>query len=65
MRNPVLDESEIEGLYVASGMSGHGFMFGPAMGKHLAKFIVEGKWDMDFKDFSINRSFKINAEHLK
>lgn len=63
--NPVLDESEIEGLYVASGMSGHGFMFGPAMGKHLSKFIVEGKWDMDFKDFSIKRSFKINAEYLK
>lgn len=63
--NPILDESEIEGLYIASGMSGHGFMFGPAMGKHLAKFIVEGKWGMDFKDFSINRSFKIDAEHLK
>lgn len=56
--NPIVDESEIEGFYIASGMSGHGFMLGPAIGKHLAHFMLSGKWDTDFSEFSISREFK-------
>lgn len=62
--NPIVDESEIENLYIASGMCGHGFMFGPALSKHLASFMLTGKWEMDFSEFSINRSFE-NNETLK
>lgn len=62
--NPIVDESEIEGLYIASGMSGHGFMFGPAIGKHLARFITNGEWGADLSEFSITREFK-GKENMK
>jgi len=62
--SPIVDESPIKNLYIAAGMSGHGFMFGPGIGKHLAHFIAEEKWDVDFKEFAINRSFK-GKESLK
>jgi len=62
--NPIVDESEIEGLYIASGMSGHGFMFGPAIGKHLAHFITSGQWGADLSEFSIDREFK-SKENMK
>jgi sarcosine oxidase subunit beta len=56
--NPLVDQSEVEGLYIASGMSGHGFMFGPAIGKHLAHFMLEGDWQADLSEFAMNREFK-------
>lgn len=62
--NPIVDESEIEGLYIASGMSGHGFMFGPAIGKYLARFMCTGRWDADLSEFSIKREFK-SKENMK
>jgi len=62
--NPLVGESPVAGLYVASGMSGHGFMFGPAIAKHLAHYIIEGEWDTDFSEFSISRSFE-SRESLK
>jgi len=34
---------EIDGLYVAAGFSGHGFMMGPIVGKILAEWIIDGK----------------------
>ena len=43
-RHPILGPmEEIEGLYVAAGYSGHGFMMGPIVGKLLAEWIVDGK----------------------
>lgn len=62
--NPIVDQTELDDLYVASGMSGHGFMFGPAIGKHLAHFMLQGEWDTDFSEFSISRSFQ-SKESLK
>jgi sarcosine oxidase subunit beta len=62
--NPIVDKSGIENLYIASGMSGHGFMFGPAIGRHLANFMLTGKWEMDFTEFAVNREFK-SKETLK
>jgi glycine/D-amino acid oxidase-like deaminating enzyme len=56
--NPIVDACEIEGLYIASGMSGHGFMFGPAIGKHLADFVLTGEWTADLSEFAIDREFK-------
>ncbi|MCP4157920.1 MAG: FAD-binding oxidoreductase [bacterium] len=55
--NPILDESPVENLYLGVGMSGHGFMFAPAMGRHLADFMLSGEWEMNFHEFSINRSY--------
>ncbi len=62
--NPLVDETEIDGLYVAAGMCGHGFMFGPSIGKNLAHFMTEGEWLMDYSDFAIDRSFA-SKETLK
>ena len=62
--NPIVDAAEIENLYISAGMSGHGFMFGPALGKHLARFMLTGSWDMDFSEFARNREFK-GKETLK
>ena len=62
--SPIVDQTEVENLYVASGMSGHGFMFGPGICKHLAAYMVENKWDVDFSEFSISRSFG-SKESLK
>ena len=41
--NPIVGATPIRGLYVTGGMCGHGFMLGPAIGKHLAELIVHGK----------------------
>lgn len=40
----ILDKvREIEGLYLAVGMCGQGFMLGPGVGRNMANFIVHGK----------------------
>lgn len=62
--NPIVDETAVENFYVASGMCGHGFMFGPAIGKHLAEFMLTGQWSSDFSEFAISREFK-GKETLK
>ncbi len=62
--SPIVDETNIKNLYVSAGMSGHGFMFGPAIGKYMAHFMITGEWLADFSEFSINRSF-ISTESLK
>jgi len=62
--NPIVDRTPVDNLYVASGMSGHGFMFGPAVGKHLAHYMLQDEWDTDFSEFAINRSFT-SKEKLK
>jgi sarcosine oxidase, subunit beta len=62
--NPIVDQTPIDNLYVASGMSGHGFMFGPGICKHLAYYMLHDEWDTDFSEFSLNRSFQ-SKESLK
>ncbi|MBD3414151.1 MAG: FAD-dependent oxidoreductase [Candidatus Aminicenantes bacterium] len=62
--NPIVDQTPVDNCYVASGMSGHGFMFGPGICKHLAHYMVHDKWDSDFSEFSINRTFQ-SKESLK
>jgi len=42
-RHPILGPIEdIEGLYVAAGYSGHGFMMGPVVGKVLSEWLTKG-----------------------
>ena len=40
---PVIDESELAGLYVACGFSGHGFKLSPIVGMMMAQKIL-GQW---------------------
>src|SRR5262249_46948785 len=52
---PVLDETPIRGLYVAAGMSGHGFKLSPAVGRMMADLIIRGRSDLaDLKDFRLD-----------
>ncbi|MCK5147376.1 FAD-binding oxidoreductase [bacterium] len=55
--SPIVDETPVKGLYCSVGMSGHGFMLGPALGKFLAEYIVDGTWPFDMSEFAYGRKF--------
>jgi glycine/D-amino acid oxidase-like deaminating enzyme len=53
---PVLDETPVRGLYVAAGMSGHGFKLSPAVGRMMADLIIRGRSDLaDLGAFRLDR----------
>ncbi len=62
--NPIVDKTPIEGFYISAGMCGHGFMFGPALGKFMSELITEGKSSLPLDDFALNRLFG-KAEAMK
>jgi sarcosine oxidase subunit beta len=62
--NPLCGESEVRGFFVSSGLSGHGFMFAPALGKLVAELMLEGKSSIPLDEFSLSRSFG-KAEAMK
>ena len=42
--NPILDKSpNVEGLYWATGFSGHGFKLSPVVGRMVAEFVLHGQ----------------------
>ncbi len=41
--HPILGPTAVEGFWVVAGFSGHGFMHGPAAGKLMAEFVLQGK----------------------
>jgi FAD dependent oxidoreductase len=43
------------GLFVAAGFSGHGFCLGPAVGKLMAEWILDGVPSLDLAAFSWRR----------
>jgi sarcosine oxidase subunit beta len=45
----------LDGLYMATGFSGHGFMLAPAVGEIMAQLVVGSKIDPLLQDFSIER----------
>lgn len=55
--NPVCGPTPVEGFYVSAGMSGHGFMFGPALGELMAEMITTGSSSIDISEFRLDRSF--------
>jgi sarcosine oxidase, subunit beta len=57
---PVLDETPVAGLYVAAGMSGHGFKLSPAVGRMVADLITRG--DSDLADLEAFRLDRFTAE---
>jgi sarcosine oxidase subunit beta len=40
--HPIFGKTPLEGLYLITGFSGHGFMHGPISGKLMAEIILEG-----------------------
>lgn len=66
----ILDEvREAEGLYLAVGMCGQGFMLGPGVGMNMASLITRGEPAIDrdvFKSLSLYRDFHSSrTESLK
>jgi sarcosine oxidase subunit beta len=55
--NPICGGTPLRGFHVSSGMSGHGFMFGPALGKLMAEQMVDGRASIPLDDFSLSRNF--------
>ena len=45
----------LDGYFEACGGSGHGFKLGPAIGLHLARWIVDGAIDEEFAQLSYDR----------
>ena len=62
--SPIVDETEVEGFYCSVGMSGHGFMLGPALGKFMAEYMAEGTWPIPMDEFAYGRAFG-EAEKMK
>ena len=45
---PIIDRAPgIEGLYLATGFSGHGFCMGPIVGRLLSEWIIDGQPSLD------------------
>ena len=41
--NPVISRTDIDGLIVAAGFSGHGFKIAPAVGRLVADLVIDGR----------------------
>jgi glycine/D-amino acid oxidase-like deaminating enzyme len=52
---PILDESPLRGLYVATGMSGHGFKLAPAVGEMMAALITGAEPPVSLDPFRLDR----------
>ncbi|MGZ9223989.1 MAG: NAD(P)/FAD-dependent oxidoreductase [Anaerolineales bacterium] len=42
--HPIYGATSVDGFYLCTGFSGHGFMHGPVSGKLMSEFIVDGKF---------------------
>jgi sarcosine oxidase subunit beta len=53
---PVIDaHSGPDGLVIVTGLSGHGFTLGPALGETAADLALEGRTNRDLKAFALAR----------
>ncbi len=52
---PIMDESNVAGLYLATGFSGHGFGIGPGAGKVMANMISGNPINHDIERFRFTR----------
>lgn len=53
--HPIIGNTPIEGYYIVSGFSGHGFMHGPIAGKLMSEIILDGQastMDISMLDFA-------------
>jgi sarcosine oxidase, subunit beta len=56
--NPIISATPVEGLWLCTGFSGHGYKISPAVGELMADLIVQGKSrhsDVDHHDFRWER----------
>ncbi len=56
--SPIVGLTPLEGFYLAVGMSGHGFMLGPALGRLLAEIIVNGTPSIRIDELAWGRDFQ-------
>jgi len=55
-RRPILGAIDgLDGFYLATGFSGHGFMLAPAVGEIMAQLVAGSKIDLLLRDFSLER----------
>jgi sarcosine oxidase subunit beta len=52
---PILDETPLEGFWVAAGMSGHGFKLSPAVGEMMASLITRAAPPVSAAPFRLGR----------
>jgi len=52
---PVMDQSPVPGLFIATGFSGHGFGIGPAAGRVMADLMLERSTEHDLQRFRFGR----------
>ena len=52
---PILDRAPVEGLWVAAGMSGHGFKLSPAVGEMMATLITGARPPVSATPFRFDR----------
>jgi sarcosine oxidase subunit beta len=43
--HPIYGKTSVDGFFVVTGFSGHGFMHGPVSGKLMAECILDGKFE--------------------
>jgi sarcosine oxidase subunit beta len=55
--SPFIDKTEVDGFYVANGMSGHGFMFAPAIGRYISEIILDNSYPFEWSEFNVERDF--------
>ena len=55
--NPIVDKTDIEGLWIIGGFCGHGFMLGPEVGYIAAEYITTGKPPYDISEFALKRDY--------
>jgi sarcosine oxidase, subunit beta len=63
--NPIISSTQIEGLWVCAGFSGHGYKISPAVGELMADLLTTGRSrspDIDPRDFRLGRF--ADADHL-
>ena len=59
--HPIFGNTNVNGFFVCTGFSGHGFMHGPISGKLMSEFILDGKFSsldvsmLDLKRFEESR----------
>jgi heterotetrameric sarcosine oxidase beta subunit len=53
---PILGRTpEVENLYVACGLAGHGFMIAPMAGQLTAELVTQGRTSLDIRKFRLGR----------
>jgi glycine/D-amino acid oxidase-like deaminating enzyme len=56
--NPIVSATGVAGLYVAAGMSGHGFKISPGLGRLMAEIVLDGESsipNVPASDFRLSR----------